>query len=102
MKVLLAFTTYNQIEYTKKLVGCLKKINMPNLDVIFIDDVSKDGTQKFLKELDRRILLLKERKNLYLYIRNKLNLSNEEVTKDEITILINKYKQEKKNFIRKL
>ena len=60
------------------------------------------NTQKFLKELDRRILLLKERKNLYLYIRNKLNLSNDEVTKDEITILINKYKQEKKNFIRKL
>ena len=64
MKVLLAFTTYNQIEYTKKLVGSLKKINMPNLDVIFIDDVSKDGTQKFLKESKLNLIERKQPKGL--------------------------------------
>jgi len=51
MKILLAITTYNQIEYTKILINSLKEINIPNLDVMFFDDVSTDGTQKYVKDL---------------------------------------------------
>jgi len=64
MKILLAVTTYNQVEYTKKLVECLKRINIEGLDVIFIDDVSKDGTQEFLKESKQTIVERKKPKGL--------------------------------------
>jgi len=49
MKILLAITTYNQLNYTKKLVNTLKTLSIPGLDIVFIDDVSKDGTQDFIK-----------------------------------------------------
>jgi hypothetical protein len=49
MKTLLAVTTYNQLEYTKKFVSSLKGISIPGLDVTFFDDVSTDGTQDYLK-----------------------------------------------------
>jgi len=49
MKTLLAVTTYNQLEYTKKFVASLKGISIPGLDVAFFDDVSTDGTQNYLK-----------------------------------------------------
>ena len=64
MKTLLAITTYNQIEYTKKLVNCLSKMNLENIDVIFIDDVSKDGTQKFIKESSFNIIERNQPKGL--------------------------------------
>ncbi len=50
MKTLLAITTYNQLRFTRLCIDCLNKINIKGLDIIFIDDVSKDGTVKFLKE----------------------------------------------------
>ena len=50
MKILLAVTTYNQLNYTKKFLKTLDKVDIPNMNIIFIDDVSTDGTQKFLKE----------------------------------------------------
>lgn len=50
MKTLLAITTYNQLKYTKLLVESLDSINLTGIDVIFIDDVSTDGTVKYLKE----------------------------------------------------
>jgi hypothetical protein len=49
MKTLLAVTTYNQIEYTKKFVTSLKQISLAGVDVAFFDDVSTDGTQAYLK-----------------------------------------------------
>jgi len=49
MKTLLAVTTYNQLEYTKKFAASLKGISIPGLDVAFFDDVSTDGTQDWLK-----------------------------------------------------
>jgi len=50
MKTLLAVTTYNQLEYTKKFVASLNGINIPGLEVAFFDDVSTDGTQDWLKK----------------------------------------------------
>jgi len=64
MKTLLAITTYNQVQYTKKLVNCLKDISILNLDIIFIDDVSKDGTQNFLKESKLNLIERKQPKGL--------------------------------------
>ena len=50
MKTLLAITTYNQLKYTKLLIESLRSINLTGIDIIFIDDVSTDGTVKYLKE----------------------------------------------------
>ena len=50
MKTLLAITTYNQLKYTKLLVESLASVNLTGIDVIFIDDVSTDGTIKYLTE----------------------------------------------------
>lgn len=106
MKTLIAFTTYNQIEYTKKLVNCLKEITIPNLDIIFIDDVSKDGTQKFIKELSFNIIERNQPKGLtwswniaYRKFKNEgydcLILSNNDVlfTKESLLNLINATKK---------
>lgn len=49
MKTLLAVTTFNQLEYTKKLISSLEGINITGLEVAFFDDVSTDGTQSYLK-----------------------------------------------------
>jgi len=56
MKTLLAITTYNQLEYTKKLIDTLKLLTVPNLDIIFIDDLSKDGTQEFIKSCGYKLI----------------------------------------------
>lgn len=50
MKVLLAVTTYNQLSYTKKFLATFKQVKIPGLDLLFIDDVSTDGTQLFLQK----------------------------------------------------
>jgi GT2 family glycosyltransferase len=50
MRTLLAVTTYNQLPYTKKFLATFKEINIPGLDLLFIDDVSTDGTQRFLQK----------------------------------------------------
>ena len=50
MKTLLAITTYNQLKYTKLLIESLNSVNLTGIDVIFIDDVSTDGTIKYLTE----------------------------------------------------
>ena len=49
MKTLLAVTTYNQLGYTKKFISSLKNISISDIDVVFFDDVSTDGTQNYLK-----------------------------------------------------
>lgn len=102
MKTLLAITTYNQIEYTKKLINCLSKMNLENIDVIFVDDVSKDGTQRFIKESSFTIIERNQPKGLtwswniaYRKFKNDgydcLILSNNDVlfTKESLSNLIN-------------
>jgi glycosyltransferase involved in cell wall biosynthesis len=64
MKILLAITTYNQLNYTKKLVNTLKTLTIPGLDIVFIDDVSKDGTQDFIKKCGYTLIERNEPKGL--------------------------------------
>lgn len=55
MKVLLAVTTYNQLGFTKKFLESAK--NLPdNYDLVFYDDVSTDGTPKYLKESKNNVV----------------------------------------------
>ena len=56
MKILLAVTTYNQLNYTKKFLESFCNVNIPGLDLIFVDDVSKDGTPQFLKQQGCEVL----------------------------------------------
>jgi len=56
MKILLAVTTYNQLNYTKKFLESFRNVNLPGLDLLFVDDVSKDGTQQFLKQKGCKML----------------------------------------------
>lgn len=49
-RILLAVTTYNQIEYTKKFYESFKKIKDKNVDLIIIDDCSTDGTEEWALE----------------------------------------------------
>ena len=64
MKILFAVTTYNQLNYTKKFVKTFKEVSIPGLDLIFVDDVSKDGTQQFLKEHKHTLFERSEPKGL--------------------------------------
>lgn len=43
-KILLAVTTYNQLDYTKKFYESFRKLDNENIDLIIIDDASTDGT----------------------------------------------------------
>ena len=105
MKILLAITTYNQVGYTKKLISCLKKIIIPNLDIVFIDDVSKDGTQNFIKNSGYNIIERNQPKGLtwswniaYRKIKNEgydfLIIANNDILlcKESILNLINSTK----------
>lgn len=56
MKTLLAVTTYNQLSYTKKFLNAFKDVKIPGLDLLFVDDVSTDGTQQFLQQKGRKML----------------------------------------------
>ena len=55
MKILLAVTTFNQLEYTKKFINTIPEITIPGLDIMFFDDVSTDGTQDFIKSQGYKI-----------------------------------------------
>ena len=48
MKTLLAISTLNQIDYTRKCMKSIPKID--NLEILFIDDCSKDDTISTFKE----------------------------------------------------
>ncbi|MHA1648597.1 MAG: glycosyltransferase family 2 protein [Candidatus Helarchaeota archaeon] len=51
-KVSILILTWNKLEYTRKCLEYLEKnTKYPDWEVIFIDNGSKDGTQKFLKEI---------------------------------------------------
>lgn len=46
--------TYNNIEYTKKCIKSIfQKTAYPNYEIIIVDNLSVDGTQDYLKELEK-------------------------------------------------
>ncbi len=48
MKTLLVITTLNHIKYTEKCIKSIPEIN--NLDILFVDDYSKDNTISMLEQ----------------------------------------------------
>jgi glycosyltransferase involved in cell wall biosynthesis len=66
LKKSLIFTaTYNEFPNIKLLLNKIDKLNI-SLDVLVVDDNSKDGTLEFLKKY-----LKKKKKNFKLIIRTK-------------------------------
>ena len=60
-KVLLCFTTYNQLDMTRK---CLEYAMDLGFDILVIDDCSTDGTQQYLSDIRVESILKSERKGL--------------------------------------
>lgn len=56
MKLLIVLVTYNRLEYTKKTLKSLWDTISDNADYFLIvsDNASTDGTQKYLKDLQKR------------------------------------------------
>lgn len=63
-KVLIAITTYNQLDYTKILFSAYQKLNLDNLDLIVIDDVSTDATVAWCKEQNIKVIEKSQGKGL--------------------------------------
>jgi GT2 family glycosyltransferase len=56
MKILLAITTYNQLNYTKIFFDHFDKIKNSNVDVLIIDDCSTDETVKWCNENNVKVI----------------------------------------------
>lgn len=59
---LLIITSFNQLEYTKRIWDNIrKKYSNSNNHVLFVDDCSDDGTQDWLKEISFNYLITKKK-----------------------------------------
>ena len=61
-KVSLVITIYNQENNITSIYSCILKQEMKDIEIIFVNDASKDNSEKIIKELmekDKRIILLK-------------------------------------------
>ena len=60
--------TWNHLDYTKKAVESLIPILKENDEVIFVDNISTDGTKKYLKSVQlpcrKKVIILKEQKGI--------------------------------------
>ena len=74
-KVSLVITIYNQENNITSIYSCILKQEMKDIEIIFVNDASKDNSEKIIKELmekDKRIILLKNEENKRaFYSRNK-------------------------------
>ncbi len=64
--VLIAIPTYNEVENVGKIYKRIKK-NKINADILFIDDNSRDGTSKVIKEIlkkDKSVFLISRKRKL--------------------------------------
>ena len=52
MKYLICIPTYNEAENIKKLLPAISDLNLPNTDILVIDDNSPDKTSDLAKKLD--------------------------------------------------
>lgn len=68
-KVLVIIPTYNEADNIKTVIDKVIRRNVPNLDILVVDDNSPDGTSKIVEEIckeDDRIHLLKREGKLGL------------------------------------
>ena len=63
-KVLLAVTTYNQLEYTKIFYESFKQLDSNLCDLIIFDDCSTDETASWCKEVNIKVVTKQKGKGL--------------------------------------
>ena len=54
MKITLIIPTYNEVENLPKIASALTELQIPGLNLLFVDDNSPDGTGKLADELSSR------------------------------------------------
>ena len=79
-KISLIITLYNQIKYIHKIYFSIQNQSLKDIEIIFVDDDSKDNSSIIIKELmekDKRIVYIKNPTNKgQFYSRNKGVLSS--------------------------
>ena len=79
-KISLIITLYNQIKYIHKIYFSIQNQSLKDIEIIFVDDDSKDNSSIIIKELmekDQRIVYIKNPTNKgQFYSRNKGVLSS--------------------------
>ena len=65
-KISVIITIYNQKEFIKMIYTCIQNQSIKDIEIIFVDDASTDGSKRIIK------LLMKKDKRI-IYIKNKIN-----------------------------
>ena len=65
-KISLIITIYNQKEFIKMMYTCIQNQSIKDIEIIFVDDASTDGSKRIIK------LLMKKDKRI-IYIKNTIN-----------------------------
>ena len=65
-KISVIITNYNQKDFIKKIYTCIQNHSIKDIEIIFVDDASTDGSKRIIK------LLMKKDKRI-IYIKNAIN-----------------------------
>ena len=65
-KISVIITIYNQKEFIKRIYTCIQNQSIKDIEIIFVDDASIDGSNRIIK------LLMKKDKRI-IYIKNAIN-----------------------------
>jgi glycosyltransferase involved in cell wall biosynthesis len=65
-KISIIITIYNQKEFINKIYTCIQNQSIKDIEIIFVDDASIDGSNRIIN------LLMKKDKRI-IYIKNKIN-----------------------------
>jgi cellulose synthase/poly-beta-1,6-N-acetylglucosamine synthase-like glycosyltransferase len=65
-KISVIITIYNQKKFIKKIYTCIQNQSIKDIEIIFVDDASIDGSNRIIN------LLMKRDKRI-IYIKNKIN-----------------------------
>lgn len=91
--------TYNQQKYTKECLDSLRQQQYPNIEIIVVDNASKDGTQSFIQKSYPEIKLIQNKENQYFAEGNNIGYRN---SKGKYIFLLNNDAYIEKNVISKL
>ena len=86
-KVSIITTVFNREKYILRFINCIKSQNFKDIEIIFIDDCSKDKSVKVIekyKEIDKRIILIKHKKNKGTFISRNIGIK---ISKGKYVIL---------------
>jgi cellulose synthase/poly-beta-1,6-N-acetylglucosamine synthase-like glycosyltransferase len=60
-KISVIITIYNQKDFIKKIYTCIQNHSIKDIEIIFVDDASTDGSKRIIKLLmkkDKRIIFI--------------------------------------------